>query len=110
MSKTPLVALSCAAIVLIAFGVYVVKRNSFLSEGFDAVAPGASREQVLSLMGRPDVESSHCQGAGSWLGKPGTEKECASEYRYDAVILPQYYTVGFDGGGRAVAKYAHVSP
>jgi len=109
--KNPVWILIIAAVVLlVAYVAYAAHRNSSLSANFESRQPGASREQVLSVMGKPTLERTGCRDTATWLGQPVTGKSCAIELQYDARLLPKFWTIGFDQKGIAIAKYEYVSP
>jgi hypothetical protein len=89
---------------------YVVRRNTVLQTGFDQVTKGESRADVVRRMGSPSSERDGCQDAATWLGEPAATAVCKKELRYEAIVLPKYWTVGFDAEDRAIAKYEYVSP
>ena len=99
-----------AVVLLVAYVVYAVHRNSSLNANFKSIQPGTSREQVLSLMGKPTSEKAGCRDAATWLGHPVVGKTCATELRYEARLLPKFWTIGLDEKGFAIAKYEYVSP
>jgi hypothetical protein len=104
------IAIGLSIVLLAACGIYITQRNVTLSRGFTSVTQGSTREQVISLMGEPNIKLEGCQDAVTWLERPVVGKKCSSQYRYDAKLLPKYWTVGFDEKGRAIAKYEYVSP
>jgi hypothetical protein len=102
--------ITAAVVLLVAYGAYAAHRNSSLSANFKSVQPGASRKQVLSMMGKPTFERNGCRDAATWLGQPLVGKTCATELQYDARFIPKFWTIGFDEKGFAIAKYEYVSP
>jgi len=96
-------------VLLIGYGVYVAYHNASLDSAFTAVTQGATPEEVVALMGEPSAKRG-CADAVTWLEHPVLGKKCAFEYRYDAKVMPNYWTIGFDDGHHAIAKYAYVSP
>jgi hypothetical protein len=99
-----------ALAVLAAFGAYVARRNAAMGSGFDQIKKGELAERVLQRLGEPSSERGGCQDALTWLDQPVTGEVCVKELRYEALILPKYWTVGFDANDRAIAKYEYVSP
>ena len=81
-------------------------RNSRIAARYKVVSVGASKEQVVHLLGTP-----------SWVepcGKSfGTPKPNCTEYIYRnsfAPLAPEYYSVTFDTSGHVVDKYVYSSP
>ena len=81
-------------------------RNSRIGAQFDRVNVGASKEQVVRLLGTP-----------SWIepcGKSfGTRKPNCTEYIYRnpfAPLVPEFYSVSFDTSGHVVDKDVYSSP
>jgi hypothetical protein len=100
-------------VVLAAIGGYVlfvVWKNDSLGKKFETVSEGASKAQVLALMGSPDLVRMECRDAPRWLDRAVVGKTCASELQYNAKHLPKFWTIGFDAADVAIAKYEYVSP
>ena len=86
-------------------------RDHSLAEGFDRITDGATRQDVVRLMGKPKK----VEKCGEFFAPiPQSEiKVCASEYLYAATFAPytpQYYIVRFDGGGHVINKVPLSSP
>jgi hypothetical protein len=106
-------AMWAGALVVILLGSYfavALQHNASLGKSFNAIEQGATREQTLELMGRPSLERNSCRDAPTWLGQPVQSAQCVAEYQYDARLVPEFWTIGFDANGKAVAKYDYVSP
>jgi hypothetical protein len=74
-----------------------IVRDNQLSAGFDKIAAGATEQEVLQKLGRPE----RVEKCGEFFGPlPKEEAEdCSREYLYAsplAPLLPQYYVVRFD--------------
>ncbi len=86
-------------------------RDNNLAKGFDKIADGATRQDVVRLMGKPKK----VEECGEFFG-PIQQSEiegCATEYVYAATFAPynpQYYIVRFDGGGHVIGKDPLSSP
>jgi len=96
--------------LLAAFGTYLAwsaLRDRGLDRGFRALAEGASRDDVLALLGTPDARRPGCRDAPTWLNRPAVGAACAEEFEYRATLSTVLWTVGFDERGRAVAKYRY---
>jgi hypothetical protein len=86
-------------------------RDRSLVKGFDKIADGATRQDVVRLMGKPKKVGK----CGEFFAPvPQSEiKVCASEYLYAATFAPytpQYYIVRFDSGGHVISKDPLSSP
>jgi hypothetical protein len=81
-----------------------------LDRRFRALSEGATTAEVISSMGEPDSVGPGCRDAPTWLNRPVLGAMCSQEFRYEAKLRPGFWTVGFDEQGRAIAKYAYVSP
>lgn len=97
-------------LLLVAGSVFIAMRNAALGSGFDRTIRGELRSDVIRRLGKPTVSYSNCSEEVVWLDERVASGICAREVRYDAVLLPKYWTIGFDKAGRVVAKYEHVSP
>ena len=86
-------------------------RDNRLTRGFDKITDGATRQDVVRLMGTPKK----VEKCGDFLA-PVPQSEinlCASEYLYAATFAPytpQYYIVRFDGSGQVISKIPLSSP
>jgi hypothetical protein len=90
---------------------WAIWRDHSLAKGFDRITDGATRQDVVRLMGKPKK----VEKCGDFLGPiPQSEiNVCANEYLYAATFAPytpQYYIVRFDGGGRVISKVPLSSP
>ncbi len=95
------------------FGAYlawVALGDRRLDRRFRALSEGATTAEVISSMGEPDSVAPACRDAPTWLNRPVLDATCSQEFRYEAKLKPGFWTVGFDERGRAIAKYAYVSP
>jgi hypothetical protein len=93
------------AMVLVTCG-YGMQRNSHISASLDSVQVGWSDSQVVQAVGKP----SWIEACGKSFGMP---KPNCTEYIYRnsfAPILPEYWSVSFDHGGRVVDTYVYESP
>lgn len=111
MSSTVLQSI-VIAIGLLAVGtvVYIAAANHSTSSTFKSVTAGMTKAEVISLMGAPGAENAKCQNHPMWLDKPINDHACVSELQYDARMSPEFWTIGFDAQGHAIAKYHFVSP
>ena len=109
MRKRTLVRL-IAFLVPIVGGIYLVRRNDALKSGFDQITLGELRSNVVRRLGVPSSSSVHCQNEVLWLNRTVEKLQCVEELRYDALILPKYWTIGFSKDDRAITKYEYVSP
>ena len=86
-------------------------RDHCLMKGFNRIAVGATRQDVVRLMGKP-------KKVGKWgeFFGPIPQSEinvCVSEYLYAATFAPytpQYYIVSFDLSGHVISKAPLSSP
>jgi hypothetical protein len=81
-------------------------RNSRITARYEGVRVGASKEQVVHLLGTP----SWAEPCGKSFGTP---KPNCTEYIYRnsfAPLVPEYYSVSFDTSGHVVEKYVYSSP
>jgi hypothetical protein len=85
-------------------------RNTSLTNGFNTVSKGETVAQVVAVLGKPSLVRTACRDSPTWLGAQVQDKTCAREYQYNARILPKFWTVGFDGNRKVIAKYEYVSP
>jgi hypothetical protein len=105
-----------AAVVLvavgvgIAYGVYLLVKDSQRANSFESVSLGMSEGTVVDTMGMPDDRHDGCLDAPSWLGRPVPQARCEFELMYTASFGPKFWTVGFDDSGQVIAKYQYVSP
>jgi hypothetical protein len=100
------------AAILAVFGMYLAlsaRADRTLDRGFRAVAEGASRAEVVALLGPPDATRSGCRDLPTWMNRPILDAACAEELEYRARLTAVYWTIGFDAQGRAIAKYRYVS-
>jgi hypothetical protein len=81
-------------------------RNSRIGGQFERVNVGASKEEVVRLLGTP-----------SWIepcGKSfGTPRPNCTEYIYRnsfAPLMPEYYSISFDTSGHVIDTYVYSSP
>ena len=109
MKSRHIIALSIFSIIVFG-GVYISENNSNLHSGFTKILPGDSKEIVIFQLGKPDLETKNCTNISFWVDQEMTSSKCVEEIRYDAYILPKYWTIGFDKNRRAILKYEHVSP
>jgi hypothetical protein len=77
--------------------------------GFRNLPEGATKEQVISMLGPPDDVRAGCRDLPTWMNRPIVGAECAEELEYRARLRPDFWTVGLDEQGRAIAKYRYVS-
>lgn len=89
---------------------YASMRNGKLGREFDRTIKGETRESVIQRMGTPSYSNQPCQNTDTWVDQSIRNSRCATEIVYTAAMLPEYWTIGFDQYGRAVTKYAYVSP
>ncbi len=99
-------------VVVIVIGpvLFVALKNHSSAIAFQSVSKGMGKAEVLSIMGSPDAESTVCMNAAIWLDEPIENQECTREVRYNALLMPEFWTVGFDGRDRAILKYHFISP
>jgi hypothetical protein len=90
--------------------VYVVLENRASSTAFQSISKGMSKNVVLSIMGTPSLDRTNCMNRSMWLENPVPAHNCVSEIQYNARVLPEFRTIGFDIKGQAVTKYHYVSP
>jgi hypothetical protein len=88
---------------------YVDKHNHNISVKFLKTTPGELRSDVVRRMGKPTVVSHHCENDDFW-DVSVAHGNCVEELRYTAIVLPLYWTIGFDESGRAVTKAEDNSP
>jgi hypothetical protein len=86
-------------------------RDSNLAKGFAKIADGATRRDVVRLMGKPKK----VEKCGEFFGPiPQSEMGgCVREYLYTATFAPyapQYYVVRFDGSDHVIGKTPYSSP
>lgn len=110
MKRSVSIILAVCIALVAGCALWVGRQNSLLESGFQAVTPGMSRNEVISLMGKPATETAGCHEGLTWMGQTVTGGPCGVEFRYDAHIKPVYWTVSFDRENRAMAKYEYVSP
>jgi hypothetical protein len=92
-----------------AYFAYCTVRDRTLERSFRALEQGASREDVLALLGTPDLRRAGCRDAPTWLNRPSPDAACAEELEYHAKLSSVQWTVGFDEAGRAIAKYRYLT-
>jgi hypothetical protein len=109
MRRPIFLAVGICAVAAIGLVFYAAWRDSEIAGNFRLVSEGMSREEVVGLMGTPDVSRVACRDAPTWMDRRVAES-CSEELQYDAKLAPTFWTVGFDSAGRAIAKYAYVSP
>ena len=101
--KSIIIAACVIAISAIAWGTY---RNNRLRSGFALVEVGSSEAQVAQLLGRPF----RIQPCGTSFG--ATVPHC-TEFVYRnsfAPIVPEYWAVRFDEGGKVLDRRIYTSP
>jgi hypothetical protein len=109
-SRLKVVRWSLAAIVAM-FGAcvaYWAVSDRGLDRGFRRVPEGATREQVIALLGAPHAVRRGCRDLPTWMNRP-VAGVCTDELEYRARLRAVLWTVGFDERGRAIAKYRYVS-
>jgi hypothetical protein len=82
-------------------------RDNSLASGFEKIGDGATRQDVVRLMGKPKK----VEKCGEFFGPiPKSEMEgCVTEYLYAAPVA-QYYVVRFDKNGHVISKDPLSSP
>lgn len=110
MARLSMVATFILLSIAIGVGSYIGYRNVALEQGFDSVTPGELRRDIIRRLGKPSSVDTSCQDEVTWLDQQVDKSKCIQEIRYDAILLPKYWTIGFDKNKRAVAKYNYVSP
>jgi len=108
--RKTIAALALIAVAGIAYGVYLLVKDSQRANSFESVSLGMSEVTVVDTMGVPDDRHDGCRDAPSWLGRPVPQASCEFELMYTASFGPRFWTVGFDDSGHVIAKYQYVSP
>ena len=104
-----------AAVFAVAFVGFIVLsigwgcyRNSRLDTRFPAVHIGASEGEIERLLGRPSWTGPCGKSFGGGPSRPN-----CTEYIYRnsfAPLIPEYYAVRLDNGGRVMDTYVYESP
>lgn len=97
-------------VALIGSVLLVALKNHVSAIAFQSVSKGMGKSEVLSIMGRPDAESTACMNPAMWLDEPADNQECVRELQYNALLVPEFWTVGFDAHDRTITKYHFISP
>jgi hypothetical protein len=93
-------------IVVVTWTAWGIVRLKVLSDRFERVQVGDSREQVMHLLGKP-------RSVQRCPENPGRPPGCVEEYLYAspfAPLLPEYWSVLFDRNGHVVGKEYRPSP
>jgi hypothetical protein len=99
--------LAVAGVLILAFLVHIVQGYNVISR-FERVPIGASKFEVVRLLGRP-WKMDKC---GERFGNPN-QPGCAEEYLYRhplAPLVPNYYSISFDASGHVLDKFVYSSP
>ena len=83
-------------------------RNSRLDARFAAIRIGASKGEIVRLLGRPSWTEPCGTSFGGGLPMPN-----CTEYIYRnsfAPLIPEYYAVRLDDGGHVLDTYVYESP
>ena len=101
-----------AFVVVIVIGsvLLMALKDHFSAIAFQSVSKGRGKPEVRSIMGRPDAENTVCMNPAMWLDEPIDNQECVGEFQYNALLVPELWTVGFDAHDRAISKYHFISP
>lgn len=102
--------IALAIIILILLTTWIVINNEAQGENFRKVAKGMSEQEILSIYGKPTIRRTGCRDTPTWEGSPIVETKCSFEMQYNALILPKFWTVGFDANGNVISKYEYISP
>src|SRR2546426_12420080 len=103
MRKVKLIIVVVVAAASIWIGWSII-RARLLSKGFERIAIGDSRDQVMHLLGKPW----RIERCGVSFGNPGGKPGCMEDYLYAspyAPVIPQYWSVSFDQTGHVIEKY-----
>ncbi len=108
MSKISKLLLATSVILIICCACSFVWNEYRAQRNFDRVLIGASRTDVVRLLGKP-WKVDKC---GERFGNPN-QPGCADEYLYKhpfAPLVPEYHSVSFDFSGHVKDTYIYSSP
>jgi hypothetical protein len=100
--------LAAIAVVLGSYVAYLARGDRGVDRAFRDVPEGATREDVVSRLGPPDVVREGCRDLPTWMNRPVAHTACAEELEFHASLRNVAWTVGFDEQGRAIAKYRYI--
>ena len=108
MSKAKKLALLCLLLALSIWIGWKVQRNRRIESGFELVKVGDSPADVIAAMGKPN----EIEPCNTFL--PGNiPAKCQVEFLYKdsfAPIVPEYFIIHFDSGGRVLERIPLSSP
>jgi hypothetical protein len=107
-SKTHKIYLAVGGLLAI-WSLYHLVNGYRVNWNFDRVPIGASKAEVVRLLGTP-WKIDKC---GELFGGGPPNPACAEEYLYRtlfAPLVPNYYSISFDSSGRVMEKYFYSSP
>jgi hypothetical protein len=103
------VTLVTTAVALAGYIALLAYQDRRLDARFRDVAEGATKDEVVALLGMPDARREGCRDLPTWMNKPVFDVTCAEEIEFHAGLRSELWTVGFDARGRAIAKYRYLS-
>jgi hypothetical protein len=109
VTKRQIIGIAAAVSSILSLPAWSIYRSSSLSKGFERIAIGDSRERVLHVLGRPK----RMERCGEPFGNPGGKPGCHEDYLYAspyASLIPEYWSVSFNGHCLVIDKYHYVSP
>jgi len=105
--KAAVFAVAVVGFIVLSTG-WACYRNSRLDTRFSAIRIGASEREIQRLLGTP----SWTEPCGKSFGGGPPRPNC-TEYIYRnsfAPLIPEYYAVRLDNGGRVMDTYVYESP
>ena len=106
--KRRIVIVAGALVVTLALAHLIVNssfyRRGSINEGYAQVAMGDIESSVRALMGKPDRVV--LPGQRKWWACDS--QACVKQYRYETVIMPELWVIGFDSQGRVVYREHNV--
>jgi hypothetical protein len=100
--------LAATAVVLGGYVAYLARGDRSLDRAFREVSEGATRAEVVALLGPPDAVREGCRDLPTWMNRPVVDAVCAQELEFHATLRAVAWTVGFNEQGRAIAKYRYI--
>jgi hypothetical protein len=79
-------------------------RRGSLNKGYAQVEMGDAESRVLTLMGKPDRVV--LPGQRKWWACES--QACVKQYRYETVIMPELWVIGFNSQGKVVYREHNV--
>ena len=111
MAKRLFLVLATAALLSsVLWMVYSIRADELRESGFQSVHKKITRDEVIAILGRPDLERDHCRDRPTREGQEIAQRTCRLELEYVEKMPTGFWTIGFDESLLVISKYHYVSP